>query len=100
MPLHGLKRLVLGNHDHYPLAIYQQYFSKIYGAAEFAGCILTQVPVHPARLETRYKRNLHGHMHSKRLPDIRYVCVSVEHTGLAPMLLDTAINCGLPIQVD
>lgn len=24
--LNGLKRLVMGNHDHYPLTIYQQYF--------------------------------------------------------------------------
>ena len=69
--LHGLKKLVLGNHDHYPLAVYQQYFSKIFGAAELGGCILTHVPVHPVQLEKRYKRNLHGHMHSKRLPDGR-----------------------------
>jgi calcineurin-like phosphoesterase family protein len=93
--LHGLKRLVLGNHDHYPLAVYQQYFGKIYGAAEFGGCILTHVPVHSCQLEARYRRNLHGHMHSKRLSDDRYVCVSVENTGLAPMLMETALTFGL-----
>lgn len=90
--LHGLKKLVLGNHDHYPLTVYQQYFSKIFGAAEFAGCILTHVPVHRGQLERRYKLNVHGHMHSKSLEDPKYVCVSAERTGLAPILMDAAIR--------
>jgi calcineurin-like phosphoesterase family protein len=88
--LNGLKKLVLGNHDHYPLAIYQQYFSKVFGAAEWGGCILTHVPVHPNQLEKRYRLNVHGHMHSKKLDDPRYVCVSAEHTGLAPVLMTGA----------
>lgn len=89
--LHGTKKLVLGNHDHYALAIYQQYFSKIFGAARFSDCILTHVPVHPNQLETRYRLNIHGHMHSKSIPDARYRCVSVEHTALAPVLMDSVI---------
>ena len=89
--LNGVKKLVLGNHDHHPLAIYQQYFSRIFGAAEHAGCILTHVPIHPQQLERRYRLNLHGHMHSKSMEDPRYVCVSVERTGLAPMLMRTAM---------
>lgn len=90
--LNGLKKLVLGNHDRYPLAVYQQYFSKIFGAAEFGGCVLTHVPVHPGQLERRYRLNVHGHMHSKSLSDPRYVCVSAEHTGLAPVLMDSVIR--------
>lgn len=90
--LHGLKKLVLGNHDHYPLEVYQRYFSKIFGAAEHGGCILTHIPVHPNQLEKRYARNIHGHMHHNKLADPRYVCVSAEHTGLAPILMYTAIN--------
>ena len=84
--LNGYKRLVLGNHDHYPLGVYQAYFGKIYGAAEYDGCLLTHVPVHPNQL-LRYRKNIHGHMHSKSVGDPRYVCVSAEHTGLAPILL-------------
>lgn len=94
--LHGYKKLVLGNHDHYPLEIYQQYFAKIYGAAVVGQNLLTHVPVHPNQLEHRFKKNIHGHMHSKRLDDDRYVCVSVEHTGLAPVLLQHAIQHGIP----
>lgn len=102
--LNGYKRLVLGNHDHYPLAIYQQYFGKIYGAAEYKDCLLTHVPIHECQMY-RYRKNIHGHMHSKRVmkiqrrfepysddePDEQYVCVSAEHTGLAPILLDSVV---------
>lgn len=89
--LNGYKKLVLGNHDHYPLAIYQQYFGKILGAAEYGGCILTHVPVHESQ-KARYQKNIHGHMHSKSIPDPWYSCVSCEHTGLAPVLLDVVIR--------
>jgi calcineurin-like phosphoesterase family protein len=96
--LNGYKRLVLGNHDHYSLAVYQQYFAKIYGAAEYRHCILTHVPIHENQMY-RYEKNVHGHMHSKSIPDPRWVCVSAEHTGLAPILMDTVIgstNSGEP----
>jgi calcineurin-like phosphoesterase family protein len=89
--LNGHKKLVLGNHDHYPLEIYKQYFGKIYGAAEYRHCILTHVPVHECQMY-RYAKNIHGHMHSKSIPDTRWVCVSVEHTNLAPILIDAAIG--------
>ena len=85
--LNGIKRLVLGNHDVYPLEVYQKYFTKIFGVAELRGCILTHVPVNPNQLEKRYKANIHGHMHSHKLDDSRYKCVSVEQTNLAPVLL-------------
>jgi calcineurin-like phosphoesterase family protein len=88
--LQGTKKLVLGNHDHYPLDVYQQYFSKIYGVAEFRHSILTHIPVHENQLH-RYKKNIHGHMHSKKLDDPRYVCVSVEHWDLRPVLMDTVL---------
>lgn len=94
--LNGYKKLVLGNHDHYPLAVYQNYFGKIFGAAEYRHSLLTHVPVHPNQMY-RYSMNVHGHMHSKRVydidgnPDSRYRCVSAEWTGLAPVLFDSLI---------
>ena len=90
--LNGLKRLVLGNHDSYPIEIYQKYFGKIFGAAELHGWILTHVPVHPGQLSSRYAGNVHGHLHSRAVDDSRYACVSVEQTGLAPVLLDEVIK--------
>src|SRR5690242_21850882 len=53
--LNGHKKLVLGNHDHYPLELYQKYFAKIYGAFALGGSILTHIPVHPRELQFRYK---------------------------------------------
>jgi calcineurin-like phosphoesterase family protein len=88
--LNGLKKLVLGNHDGYPVEMYQQYFSRIYGAAEYRHCILTHVPVHPDQFR-RYERNIHGHTHSAKLEDPRYICVSAEQTDLRPVLFDTLL---------
>lgn len=85
--LNGIKKLVLGNHDHYPLEIYQRYFSKIFGAAQYGHCILTHVPVHESQFH-RYRVNIHGHLHHKTIPDKRYRCVSAEQTELKPVLLN------------
>ena len=92
--LRGIKKLVLGNHDYYSLDIYKQYFSKIFGATSFSEALLTHVPVHPTQLEHRFKMNIHGHMHASKLDDPRYVCVAVEHTGLAPIPMEQALRQG------
>lgn len=88
----GLKKLVLGNHDHHSMDLYQTYFARIFGAAVFGRCALTHVPIHPNQLEHRFLKNIHGHMHSKKLDDKRYVNVSCEQIGLTPILLQTAIQ--------
>lgn len=111
--LKGYKRLVLGNHDRNHEEVLRQYFQKIYGCAEYGGCILSHIPVHPYQLVKRYKKNIHGHMHSKKVKlnwdlcsqearangvqenDDRYVCVSVEHTDFKPVLLQHVIQHGL-----
>jgi calcineurin-like phosphoesterase family protein len=88
--LNGAKKLVGGNHDQYPTALYLQHFNRVVGAAEVKGCILTHIPVHDSQFH-RYALNIHGHLHSKSLPDRRYRCVSAEHYGLAPVELDRVI---------
>lgn len=88
--LNGVKRLVLGNHDGYPAEKYLQHFSSVHGCVRLRGCIFTHMPVHPAQL-ARYRANIHGHTHHYVIDDARYVCVSVEQTGLAPVLLDTVM---------
>jgi len=95
--LNGLKRLVLGNHDAYPLEIYQRYFSRIYGAAEYRHCILTHIPVNPNQFH-RYEHNVHGHTHSRKLDDPRYICVSVEQTDLRPVLFDALLRQPLTVK--
>ena len=85
--LNGIKKLVMGNHDRYPIARYVEHFSQIVGAAEIRNCVLTHIPIHESQFR-RYKANIHGHLHSRKLDDSRYICVSAEHINLTPVALD------------
>lgn len=86
--LNGRKKLILGNHDHYPSHEYLKYFEKLYGALALPGFILTHVPVHPCQLE-RFGRNIHGHMHSYNVEnDPRFINVSCEQINLTPIALE------------
>lgn len=85
--LNGIKKLVLGNHDHYPSAEYLKYFDKLYGAATIEGAILTHIPVHPDQLE-RFPMNIHGHLHTATVGDSRYVNVSAENINLTPISME------------
>lgn len=95
--LNGRKKLVLGNHDVYPLECYTPHFSKVFGAAEWGDCILTHVPVHPYQFP-RYRLNVHGHMHAAFIEsidgsrDTRYRCVSAEQTDYRPRLLTEVVQ--------
>lgn len=89
--LNGVKHLVMGNHDHYPIARYVEHFNKILGAVKLQDCILSHVPVHTSQLR-RFKANIHGHLHSKTLDDPRYINVCAEHWNLTPVLLDTVLH--------
>jgi len=89
--LNGVKKLVMGNHDRYPSAKYLEHFSKLLGSAEDEDCLLTHIPIHPGQF-SRYRLNIHGHSHSKKLDDPRYVCVSAECVGLRPVLLRELIR--------
>lgn len=90
--LNGQKHLVMGNHDHYPTARYLEHFKRLHGAAELKGYILTHVPVDDGQF-WRFKGNFHGHLHSKSIVDsMSHFCVSAEHTMLAPIRLDEAIQ--------
>lgn len=98
--LNGVKKLVMGNHDAYPSALYLEHFNRIVGVAEVAGCILTHIPVHESQFP-RYRFNIHGHLHSRKLDDRRYICVSAEHHNLTPVALDAVLPINYEIvQVD
>lgn len=103
------KNLVLGNHDTpEKIKFYQEIFQKIVGCFEFKGdLVLTHIPVHVQQVETRFKVNIHGHMHDelmKRMKnpivfdnitgdsimenDPRYVNVCMEHINMTPIAYD------------
>lgn len=84
--LNGHKRLILGNHDQYSRL--QPYFEDFSGAKFWKeGILLTHIPSHINQLE-RFKYNFHGHLHSKKLDDNRYVNLSCEWTCCRPISYD------------
>lgn len=89
--LNGVKKLVMGNHDHYPTSQYLEHFNKVYWSVKLRDCILSHVPVHPCQFG-RFKANVHGHLHSNKLDDPRYINVSAENTGLRPVFLDAVLH--------
>ena len=86
--LNGKKKIILGNHDKYPMKEYIHYFEKIYGVLFYNRCILSHVPVHKDGLGARWLLNVHGHKHSKTIDDPHYFNVSVEQNNLYPFHWD------------
>lgn len=115
--LNGKKRLVMGNHDTYPVVDYLQHFDKVFGAFYWRKCVLTHIPVHPDNLGARAWLNIHGHLHSRtvksndhihnvdvhgliseaiyfpdREDDNNYFNVSVEQNNLYPFHADQILD--------
>jgi calcineurin-like phosphoesterase family protein len=90
----GTKILVKGNHDQEELKEYMKYFKDVRAITKKGSAVLSHVPIHPDSLPRWANLNIHGHLHDGRvmLPDgeidRRYICVSVEHTNFAPILLE------------
>lgn len=101
--LQGRIRLVLGDHDAQWLATHPNAadrvdwaaLDQVHGAVKWRpGVLLTHVPAIPG---PKYRVNLHGHLHGRRVGTAgglagrvddtvtTHVCVSVEQTGLAPL---------------
>ena len=99
--LHGHKRLILGNHDHFQTKVYHNAdFEKIRGTGAWLGngLLLSHFPVHPSSIGMRSTANAHGHIHEKPAPPpvirdtdgatIPYINCCVEHTGYGPIHVD------------
>ncbi len=100
--LRGHKRLVRGNHDIHPTALYYEHFEEIHGCRVFAGMpnkiriAATHVPIHP-ECGSRWTMNVHGHLHSNNLmlghkKDPRYFNVSVEQVDYTPIPMEVLID--------
>ncbi len=90
--LNGKKRLIRGNHDIFDTKDYVAVgFKEIYGArhmdiGEYT-MMLTHIPIH-SECVSRFKFNIHGHLHANVLHDQRYINVCVEKIGYAPIHFD------------
>ena len=89
--LNGDKVLIKGNHDIFKLSDYTKYFRDIRGYHVMNNYILSHVPVHPDS-KGRFKGNIHGHLHSRKLDDPWYHCVSVEHTDFKPIAFEEVMK--------
>ena len=100
----GRKVLIKGNHDICDLKDYLPYFDDIRGVHQFAGMVITHIPIHPDSLG-RWGFNVHGHLHYNQVmekyihyganesfttekPDPRYFNVSVERINYTPISLE------------
>lgn len=82
--LNGTKILIKGNHDGFKLSQYQQYFKDVRATHQLDKFILSHIPIHPESI-SRWKGNIHGHVHSNTLDDSRYINVSVENINYTPI---------------
>lgn len=113
--LNGRKILIRGNHDIFKdKDFYEVGFEQIHGVRVFVDkWIMSHIPLHPDSVTTRFRVNVHGHLHGNevmrerevcvdpgindyytQIPprydtvreiDPRYLCVSVEHTNYEPL---------------
>lgn len=83
--MNGTKHLILGNHDLFPLRQYYEYFHKIHGFMKYKGYWLSHAPINTGSL--RGLKNIHGHLHTGKIDDSNYICVSVEHLNGMPLAL-------------
>ncbi|MBX7501361.1 hypothetical protein K3181_07900 [Qipengyuania sp. YG27] len=84
--LSGEKHLVAGNCDRLGGLIASSLFRSITVAKWLPGVLLTHIPVHASQLRGAMI-NVHGHLHSGRIGDSRYRCVSVEQIDYSPVPL-------------
>lgn len=85
--LNGHKRLVRGNHDTYNTGLYLKYFDEIYGSRVLDRMILTHIPIHPESL-SRFKANIHGHIHERPSFGPQYFNASVERIDYTPISIE------------
>ena len=90
--LNGRKVLIRGNHDVYELKDYSKYFKDVRGAFMLEGLVFTHVPVHAGSFLGRWRGNVHGHLHWRKLGNPRYFNACVECHDFAPVSLDTILE--------
>lgn len=82
--LPGRKVLIKGNHDTLKLSQYAQLFSDVRAYHVLDNILLAHIPVHPESL-SRWKGQVHGHLHYNKVKDPRYFNISVECINYTPI---------------
>lgn len=91
--LNGKKILIRGNHDTDPIC---ELFDNCYPYLEITDnetkLILMHYPLYDWNGMYRNSLHLYGHIHEKNMNKTNAYCVSVEHTGFAPITLEELIS--------
>lgn len=78
--------LIGGNHDNFNADTYLRVFEQVRGVAQMrregGDVLFTHIPMHPE--QTRWKYNIHGHLHTYHVGDDRYINVSCEPMNFKP----------------
>jgi calcineurin-like phosphoesterase family protein len=83
--LNGIIRVVAGNHDRpQDMQELSKYVHSISGLVKYKGFALSHCPIHESEI-SRFRGNIHGHVHGKSLPDKRYFNVSAENLNYEPI---------------
>ena len=84
--LNGKKVLIKGNHDIFRLKDYTPYFYDIRAYKVFPKhrIILSHIPIHMDSF-TRFRLNIHGHLHTNKIEDDLYLNVCVENINYTPV---------------
>lgn len=96
----GHKRLIMGNHDHFPVEAYVRAgFEKVMAMQMFDNIRFTHIPIHPQSMGSAIA-NVHGHIHDTPSPppvvskdDKRsvvkpYINISMEMINYKPISLE------------
>jgi len=90
--LNGIKKVVMGNHDQPQHAKeLLKYVNGVAGMIDYKNVTITHCPIHPSQLDFRFKKNIHGHVHTNSLDDDRYINVSAEVINYTPVLLKSLL---------
>ena len=90
--LNGTINVVLGNHDlPQHTGELMKYDNKVGGAVKYKGCLLTHVPVHESEVD-RFRKVIHGHVHSKSIDHTKYVNVCCEEVNYTPVLFEDLLK--------
>ena len=91
--LNGIKYLVRGNHDTFhDDKYYMNGFYKVTDSIEYDKILFSHFPVHPCQLVSRYRANVHGHLHDEIIHDTRYLNVCMERTDYVPKRLSAVLK--------
>lgn len=86
----GHKRLLLGNHDHFPIEVYLRAgFEKIFSTTRGIGngeILFSHFPLHPQSIGSAVA-NVHGHTHSQPdYPPVVWVDKKTQQVGIKPYI--------------